>query len=179
MANTARPGTKPTHDTAMFPGTIVRYKILPDGTKIIVSDIWDDPIGTVKWESVDPDNVRQGWRLCNGANGAPDLSGRVIMSIDNADKAGDGSESTIGNELDGEFPAVADGAGRNLLFTQDQVVDVVDVAFPNLVATDDNGDETDIDWTEAIVSRMGVHEAVDKYDIRPRARIMAAIERYK
>ena len=180
---------KPTHDTAMFPGSIVRYKILPDGTKIIVSDIWDDPIGTVKWESVDPANVRQGWRLCNGANGAPDLSGRFIMSIDNADKAGDGSESTMGNELDGEFPA-APYLGRQLHAPTAGCVDGIGTPPPaanykawgslpaNTPAVDSAGDTNDLGWAEVLTSRTTpVLEEI--FDIRPRARIMAAIERYK
>jgi len=73
---------KPSHDTAMFPGDVVQYDLLPDGTRIITSDVWDLPIGRVVWESVDTANIRRGWFLCDGNNGTPDLSGRFIMCID-------------------------------------------------------------------------------------------------
>jgi hypothetical protein len=69
-------------DTALFTNYIIEWATAPNGDKVIVSDIWDDPIGIVKWESVDIANIRDGWRLCDGSNGSPDLSGRFIMSID-------------------------------------------------------------------------------------------------
>ena len=165
---------KPTHDTALFEGYVVQYHIDSDGAKVIEGDIWDRPIGTILWESVDTANIRDGWRLCSGADGSPDLRGRFIMSI--GPQADESAIGTIGN---GEFPLVADGEGRSLFFEQDQVVDLVDVAFPGVLATDTNGDTMGLGWTEAMLSRLAVHEDIDEYDIRPRFYVCAAIQRYE
>ncbi len=81
---------KPCSDTNLIAGNAVRYRVLSDGTRLIVSDIWDLPIGRIVWESLDKTNLRQGWRLCDGTQGAaftgnsPDLSGRFIMSLNTA-----------------------------------------------------------------------------------------------
>ncbi|MBU0982875.1 MAG: hypothetical protein KKA42_03330, partial [candidate division Zixibacteria bacterium] len=58
---------KPTQDTALFDGYVIGY-VTEEGTgdKVILTDIWDDPIGTVKWESVAVANIRDGWSLCDG-----------------------------------------------------------------------------------------------------------------
>ena len=95
----------PGKDTNLIVGNVVRYKVMADGDRIIVSDIWDLPIGRVVWESVDETNLRQGWRLCDGTLGAahasqpdsPDLRRMFIMGLDEADGAGDGSEDAIGD----------------------------------------------------------------------------------
>ena len=97
-ANTGGPATEfdgltelmPGKDTNLIVGNVVRYEVLADGDKIIVSDIWDLPIGRIVWESLDKTNLRQGWRLCDGTQGAqfaavplsPDLQAKFIMSID-------------------------------------------------------------------------------------------------
>ena len=94
----------PGKDTNLIVGNVVRYKVMADGDKIIVSDIWDLPIGRVVWESLDTTNLRQGWRLCDGTQGNAhaagdeiDLRTRFIMSVDPADLFGDGSEDTVGD----------------------------------------------------------------------------------
>ena len=105
----------PGKDTNLIVGNVVRYKVMADGDKIIVSDIWDLPIGRIVWESLDKTNLRQGWRLCDGTQGAahapppdlsPDLRRMFIMGLDEANGAGDGSEDAIGDgtaNLDGGF----------------------------------------------------------------------------
>ena len=94
----------PGKDTNLIVGNVVRYKVMADGDKIIVSDVWDLPIGRVVWESLDITNLRQGWRLCDGTQGNAhaagdeiDLRTRFIMSVDPADSFGDGSEDTVGD----------------------------------------------------------------------------------
>jgi hypothetical protein len=84
-------------DTALFTNYIIEWALEPNGDKVIVSNIWDDPFGTVKWEAVATANIRDGWKLCDGNNGTVDLRRQFIMSIDPADGAGDGSENTIGD----------------------------------------------------------------------------------
>jgi hypothetical protein len=73
---------KKNKDTALFTDYIIEWAYDSDGNKVVVSDIWDDPIGTVKFEAVDTANIRDGWALCNGENGTADLSARFIMSVD-------------------------------------------------------------------------------------------------
>jgi len=94
---------KPCSDTNLIAGNVVRYRYQQDGTALIVSDIWDLPIGRVVLESVDETNLRQGWRLCDGTQGAafagnsPDMRGRYPMGLDLADAAGTGDEDDIGD----------------------------------------------------------------------------------
>lgn len=88
---------RPSQDTALFtPGTaalgaagasIVEWAYAPNGDKVIVSHIWDDPIGVVKWESVDVANIRDGWSLCDGSNGTDDLSEKFIICYDSGGAA--------------------------------------------------------------------------------------------
>ena len=83
-------------DTALFTDYVVEYRIQPDGTKTVANDVWDQPIGTVVWEALDTANIRDGWYLCDGANGTEDLSGQFIMCVDvgglaSEDALGDGT----------------------------------------------------------------------------------------
>ena len=88
----------PEQDTALFEDTsIIEWAEAADGKKVIVSDIWDAPIDTTVWEAITVSNIRQGWKLCDGANGTRDLRHLFIMSVDPADEAGDGSENEIGD----------------------------------------------------------------------------------
>ena len=48
------------HDTALFTGYVIKWHIEPDSTKLIDSDCWDDPIGTIRAVGVDT-AVRDGW----------------------------------------------------------------------------------------------------------------------
>ena len=94
----------PAKDTNLIVGNVVRYEVLADGDKIIVSDIWDLPIGRTVWESLDKTNLRQGWRLCDGTQGAafagnsPDLSDLFIKMID---AVGEAVGDTSGFKLHG------------------------------------------------------------------------------
>ena len=72
----------PTKDTALFDDDVFEYCVADDGTLVSRGDIYDDPIGTVKWEAVDTANIRAGWHLCDGAGGTVDLQAKFIMSID-------------------------------------------------------------------------------------------------
>jgi len=47
-------------DTAVFDGYVVRYDVQPDGTYLITSDIWDDPIGTRRLVGAAA-AIRDGW----------------------------------------------------------------------------------------------------------------------
>jgi len=96
----------PYKDTALFDSataklgaagaSIIEWGLAPNGDKVIVSDIWDDPFGTVKWESVNTANIRDGWHLCDGTNGTPDLSGMFLMCIDDTG-LGEADEDDIGD----------------------------------------------------------------------------------
>ena len=100
---------RPNKDTALFDDYVVEYVVEADGTKVIVSDIWDEPHGTVVWEALDVANIRDGWALCDGAatfgpnfhGGAnvPDWSGRFVMAYDPGGLAAVGAfggEDTVG-----------------------------------------------------------------------------------
>ncbi len=84
-------------DTALFLDYIIEWGLASNGDKVIVSSIWDDPFGTVKWEAVDTANIRDGWALCDGTAGTVDLRRRFIMSIDPVNVTTDGDENTIGD----------------------------------------------------------------------------------
>ena len=56
------------HDTALFTGYVIQWHIEPDGTKLIDSDCWDDPIGTIRAVGQD-DAVRDGWEEITDARG--------------------------------------------------------------------------------------------------------------
>jgi len=47
-------------DTAVFDGYVVRYEVQPDGTYLIQSDVWDDPIGTRRLVGAAA-AIRDGW----------------------------------------------------------------------------------------------------------------------
>jgi hypothetical protein len=64
-------------DTALFSGYVVGYQTEADGTKVIVTDCWDDPMGTVKQWDVAIANIRDGWTEL------PNSAGRYIVGVDN------------------------------------------------------------------------------------------------
>jgi len=154
-------------DTALFEDYVVEIAYTEFGTPIIVSDIWDDPIGTVKWESVDTANIRDGWRLCDGVDGAPNLKGRFIMSIDPDD-----STIAVGEEhLNGTEDTIGDTGGERTVETA--------TPFDNVDGGTDvtNLDNTDFERTECRVSNMPDEGDLD--DTRPRYYVMAAIQRFE
>lgn len=55
-------------DTALFTDYIVRWHSEADGSKVIDSDCWDDPIGTIRAVGVDT-AVRDGWEELTDAKG--------------------------------------------------------------------------------------------------------------
>ena len=54
-------------DTALFNEvSVVKWELESGGEKVITSYIWDDPIGTVKQWYKPANQIRQGWRVCDG-----------------------------------------------------------------------------------------------------------------
>ena len=51
------------------------------------------PVGAIVLWSGAASNIPDGWRLCDGTSGTPNLSGRFVVGYD----AGDGDHNTIGN----------------------------------------------------------------------------------
>ena len=80
-------------DTNLFENDVVTYRVMSDGTKVIVNDIWEQPIGTVVWEVMDVLKIRndRGWWLTDGANGTRNLKRRFMMCIDEGGFAGVGA----------------------------------------------------------------------------------------
>ena len=172
--------TKPqkNKDTALFTDYIIKWEEDHDGTKVIVSDIWDDPIGTIKWESLDTANIRDGWRLCDGASGAPDLRGRFIMHRDTTDSALNddvlpaNSENAIAKTGGARFKTTSyafDSLGG--VSAQSTPAD----GWPTATVKDDDNDILSADIKESMSPDV-VPPAHD--DIRPRFYAMAAIQRY-
>ena len=168
-------------DTALFTDYIVEWAEVA-GDKVIVSDIWDDPFGIVKWESVDTANIRDGWRLCDGASGAPDLRGGFIMHRDTVDSALNddslpaNSENAIGKTGGKRYKESAyayDSLGG--LSAQDTSPEPDPPGTWPAPVTDSNGDTMAADIKESISPDV-VPPAND--DIRPRFYAMAAIQRY-
>jgi len=84
--------TGPGKDTALWKDYIVNYQIEPDGTPIIVSDIWDDAIKTIKaWNWLGGSAIRDGWRELDGSGGADDTRGRYLRGEDDENVAGRGT----------------------------------------------------------------------------------------
>lgn len=55
-------------DTSLFTGYVVGYQTVADGTKVIMTDCWDAPIGTVRaWDSTEA--IRDGWEELTAARG--------------------------------------------------------------------------------------------------------------
>jgi len=197
---------QPNKDTALFHSgnakegeagaSIVEWAFAPNGDKVIVSDIWDLPIGRVLWEGVDTANIRDGWHLCDGNNGTPDLSGMFIMCIDNTglgdeneDEIGDGtekSENTAGFRWHGggNIPAVAaDNDHDNHEFMTVAGIDSLEGReHPAVVSGACSiGGVMDFDHGEFLGSGEAIGD-LDKYehtktDNRPRYYVMAAIMR--
>jgi len=83
----AKTELNPAKDTNLIEGNVVRYRPLGDGTRLIVSDIWDDPIGTVKeWNNAEA--VRQGWRKCDGDADIDFTTGRFSKYPEGEELAG-------------------------------------------------------------------------------------------
>ncbi|HUT93308.1 MAG TPA: hypothetical protein VMY37_27840 [Thermoguttaceae bacterium] len=171
---------KPSHDTNLVAGDVVEYENIeePVGacTRVIVSDIWDRPIGTVLWESVNTANIRRGWRLCDGAAGAPDLSAKFIMCVDVGGAADEDAITDTGgfkHHGKGNRPAVAaDNDHDNHLTVQETPFDAV--AGATDVVNLDNTDFTPcevVDYDENYV-----HTETDN---RPPYYVMAAIQRFE
>lgn len=90
LAITTVSGGGPGKDTALWEGSLVKWRTEPDTQAIIFGNIWDDAIGTIKaWNT--EDTIRDGWRECDGASGAPDTRGRYLRGEDTDDDAGLGS----------------------------------------------------------------------------------------
>lgn len=85
---------RPNKDPALFGGDVVGYQRDRQGNDVVVTDCYDNPFYVVKWEGVDVANIRNGWRLCNGQQGTPDLSARFIMCVDE-----DGDEGMFENHV--------------------------------------------------------------------------------
>ena len=146
-------------DTALFTDYVVEIATVADGTKVIVSNIWDDPIGTIKWESVETANIRAGWRLCDDVGGiTPDLRGYFIMCIDEDNQAPAplaGSEDVIGKT-----------GGERSTGTA--------LPFDSVVGTP-GFDDSDFTVTEVRESNVGSGDD----DTRPRFYVLAAIQRFE
>ena len=163
-------------DTALFTGYVIEWAEDTHGNKIIVSSIWDDPFGTIKWESLDTANIRDGWRVCDGASGAPDLKGRFIMHRDTTDSALNDDVLPANSEN-----AIAKTGGKRWKGSS--------YAFDSLEGVSAQGAGP---WPKDILNSGGVdHNTADikeslspdvvppvHDDIRPRFYTMAAIQRY-
>lgn len=105
---------KPNMDTALFPDYVVRYEEQADGTLVIVSDIWDDPIGTVKmWNNAGA--LRDGWRKCGAGADIDFRTGRFAKYPEGAEVAGDSGglrEFNVSLQADADHIT---GAGQTLV----------------------------------------------------------------
>jgi hypothetical protein len=162
---------RPNVDTALFsPATanhsgiasIIEWAYAPNGDKVIVSDIWDKPIGRVLWEAVDILNIRDGWHLCDGSATTVDLRNRFIMCVDTAGGA-EADENNIGDT--GGFRD--HGAGTN---------DHSDHVHDNNHVT---GSGVDFDADDPPILEYLAHSdhAHSETDNRPRFYVLAAIQR--
>ena len=156
----AKTELNPAKDTNLIEGNVVRYRPLGDGTRLIVSDIWDLPIGRIVWESLDKTNLRQGWRLCDGTKGnahdglAPDLQAKFIMSIDEG-VAANADEDGIGD---------TGGTRQFTVSTMDTCNDNPVIGCQRVHQIDEEGDD---------VPGLGA----DEVDNRPPYYVLAALQR--
>ena len=72
-------------DTALFTGYVVGYQTVGDGTNVIMTDCWDDPIGTIRAVGADA-AVRDGWEELTDA--------RSRFLVGRAGSPGDGAWGT-------------------------------------------------------------------------------------
>ncbi len=79
---------KTNKDPALFAGDVILYALDDDGTKVMVSDGYDLPIGRVLWEGLSTADLHNGWALCDGTSynvpagtlTTPNLTDRFIKS---------------------------------------------------------------------------------------------------
>jgi hypothetical protein len=65
-------------DTALFEGDTVAWQLEASGDKVIVTDVWDDPIGSVKaWDTTGA--IRDGWEELE------DARGRFLVGIEDSE----------------------------------------------------------------------------------------------
>ena len=95
---------KKNHHTSLFTGYVVGYQIEADGTKVIVTDCWDDPFGVVKQWDVAIANVPNGWSELTGARG------KYIVGVDN-DHALDATGGNLTHTHEAHVHASAEVAG--------------------------------------------------------------------
>jgi len=74
--------------TALFTDYVVGYVADLAGSKIILTDCFDDPLGTVKQWDAATANIPDGWKECDGTAASaghlarPDARGRYIAGVD-------------------------------------------------------------------------------------------------
>jgi len=78
-------------DTALFTDYVVGWMEDPDGTKVIVTPCFDDPIGTIKMVNADS-AIRDGWRLCD-TSATTNMEAYSPVGF----KSGDANFGAIGN----------------------------------------------------------------------------------
>jgi len=186
----------PSMDTALFTDMVVRYRVMNDGTKVIISpNQWDQPHGTVIWEAIDVDNLRPGWAIANGiaamnvnfgGGNVPDLSARFIMAHDPTGRADENGLGDTGgfrlhgpdeNNHDDHLTHTHEPGGRLDAF--DAVDGATDVT--NLDDTDfDTGEAWDWNNPSAVGAggdfkkHFGSFDANQNTDNRPRYYVSAA-----
>ena len=86
--------TRANKATSLFTGDVVGWQYDDAGVRTIVTDCFDAIMNAIEWFAGTVADIPNGWELCDGNNGAIDLSGRFIMCID---EDGLDSENTIGD----------------------------------------------------------------------------------
>lgn len=185
-------------DPSLFIDDVVGWLYDDAGYRVIVTNCTDDPFFIVKWESVDVNNIRKGWRLCTGKNGTPDLRGRFILGLDQ-----EGSEIWNENDIGDtggtrEHTHDAHPDHRHKPFETESSIDGVGgssyPAATGNTSTDDGhfhtvaiaygeywiGDSEESRWTQGAENLAGEYDNLFTHSVvdhRPRYYVMAPIQR--